>query len=130
MAVFFTKETDGLKNLDKWEGNVFINPPYGPDIKHWLAAAKQYAEAGRGIVVLLLPARTDTRWFHEYVYQKPNVEVRFLKGRLRFVTPEGKQEGSAPFPSMLAIFTPPESCRSNPADFQKIDAWDLDKLVL
>ena len=54
----------------------------------------------RTVVVMLIPARTDTKWFHEYIYDKPNVEIRFLKGRLKFVG----AEHSAPFPSMVVIF--------------------------
>lgn len=54
---------------------------------------------GCDVVVLLIPARTDTRWFHEYLYNKPNVELRFIRGRLKF----GDSKNSAPFPSMLAI---------------------------
>ena len=49
---------------------------------------------------MLIPSRTDTRWFHEYVYQKSNVEIRFIKGRLKF----GGAKNSAPFPSMILIF--------------------------
>ena len=54
---------------------------------------------------MLIPARTDTKYFHEYIYKKKNVEIRFIKGRLKF---EGKQKGSgpAPFPSMIVIFNP------------------------
>lgn len=55
---------------------------------------------GCDVVVLLIPARTDTRWFHEYLYRKPNVELRFVRGRLKF----GSSKNSSPFPSMLAIF--------------------------
>ena len=51
-------------------------------------------------VVMLLPSRTDVRWFHQYIYKKPGVEVRFLKGRLKF----SNCENSAPFPSMVVIF--------------------------
>lgn len=79
------------------EGAVWLNPPYSMVTEFVRKAA---AEALRGqTVVLLLPARTDTRWFHAYVYQKPGVEIRFIKGRLRF---KGG-DNSAPFPSMLVI---------------------------
>ena len=79
---------------------VFCNPPYGREIGKWVE--KAYAEnmIGGAYVVMLIPARTDTKWFHDYIYNKPNVEIRFLKGRLKF----GDSKNSAPFPSMLVIF--------------------------
>jgi len=81
-----------------WDNfNVFCNPPYGREIGKWV---KKASEALGGVVVMLIPARTDTRYFHEYIYQKPNVEIRFLKGRLKF----GGSKNSAPFPSMVVIF--------------------------
>ena len=98
--VFFTKETDGLKNWHNWKGNVFINPEYGRNVKYWIQSANNYASVGRGIVVMLLPARSDTKWFHAYVYNKPHVEIRFIKGRIKF---RGSKAG-APFPSMIVIF--------------------------
>ena len=73
---------------------VFCNPPYGPAIPDWLDRSKE-----ADIAVYLLPARTDTRWFHDHVLRHAN-EVRFLRGRLRF----GGSKNSAPFPSMLAIY--------------------------
>jgi len=95
---YFTLEIDGLKQ--NWDNEiVFMNPPYGTEIKKWI---KKATEQKNGIVVCLIPARTDTIYFHEYLYDKPNVELRFIKGRLKF---GGKQKGSgsAPFPSLLAI---------------------------
>lgn len=94
---FFTKELDGL-NQD-WNGyRVFCNPPYGKEIAKWV---KKASEARGGIVVMLIPARTDTKYFHEYIYNK--AEIRFVRGRLKF---EGSQKGSgsAPFPSMIVVF--------------------------
>jgi site-specific DNA-methyltransferase (adenine-specific) len=91
---FFTKEQDGLKQ--SWDNQkVFCNPPYGREVGKWV---KKASEAKGGIVVLLIPARTDTRYFHEYIYNK--AEVRFLKGRLKF----GDSKNSAPFPSMVVIY--------------------------
>jgi hypothetical protein len=79
-----------------------MNPPYGRTIGKWIARAAQEAENGN-ITVALLPARTDTKYFHEHIYGKH--EVRFVRGRLKFV---GAQlSGSAPFPSMIVIFRPP-----------------------
>lgn len=78
-----------------WSGKrVFCNPPYGPEIRKFL---ERWHEAE--IAVYLLPARTDTRWFHEVVLTNAS-EIRFIKGRLRF----GHGKYPAPFPSMIVIF--------------------------
>lgn len=91
---FFTKEDDGLqKNWGGWR--VFCNPPYS-NIKDW--AKKCYEESTHALIVMLVPSRTDTAWFHDYVYGK--AEIRFIKGRLKF----GNAEQNAPFPSMIAIY--------------------------
>ena len=75
---------------------VFCNPPYGKEISKWIE--KAFIENKRGtMVVLLLPARTDTRWFHDFIYKKH--EIRFIRGRLKFN--DGKQ--AAPFPSMVVV---------------------------
>lgn len=92
---FYTKEQDGL--AQPWKGRVWCNPPYGREIGQWVRRAFFAAVAG-ATVVMLLPARTDTRWFHEYIYGK--AEVRFIRGRLKF----GDARNSAPFPSMVVIF--------------------------
>nr|DAL19017.1 MAG TPA_asm: DNA N-6-adenine-methyltransferase [Caudoviricetes sp.] len=92
---FYTKEQDGL--AQPWTGLVWCNPPYGREIGQWVRRAFFAAVAG-ATVVMLLPARTDTRWFHEYIYGK--AEVRFIRGRLKF----GDARNSAPFPSMVVIF--------------------------
>ena len=91
---YFTKEEDGLAQTWKNE-RVFMNPPYGRVIGDWV---KKMATGGVKVGVALLPARTDTKWFHEYIYGK--AEIRFIKGRIKFG--DGKQ--SAPFPSMIVIF--------------------------
>lgn len=95
---YFTKEQDGLKQ-DWGTHTVFCNPPYGKEIGRWCFKAWTAAQAG-ATVVLLVHARTDTRWFHEHVYGK--AELRFVRGRLKFG--DGKQ--SAPFPSLVAIYRP------------------------
>ena len=78
-----------------WAGKrVFCNPPYGPGISEWL---KRGLEAS--VAVFLVPARTDTRWFHEIVLPMAT-EIRFIRGRLRF----GDAANSAPFPSMVVVF--------------------------
>ena len=92
---YYTKKDDGLRK--GWYGNVWCNPPYGRVIGKWVE--KAFLESHKGVIVMLLPARTDTRWFHNWLYKKYNIEIRFLKGRLKF----GNSKNSAPFPSMLAI---------------------------
>ena len=90
----------GEGGLDRrWGTRTFMNPPYGREIGKWLARA--WAESIWGkTVVCLIPSRTDTRWWHEYV-MKAN-EIRFLRGRLKF----GDSVNSAPFPSAIVIFAP------------------------
>lgn len=92
---FWRPEDDGLKQ--PWEGVVWCNPPYGRDIGKWVAKAVRSALEG-ATVVMLLPARTDTRWFHRWIYRR--AEIRFIPGRLKF----GSGRSSAPFPSMVCIF--------------------------
>ena len=77
-------------------GVTFCNPPYGKQIKKWVKKGYEEAMAG-STVVMILPARTDTEWFHKYCLKG---EIRFLKGRLRF---KGAQY-NAPFPSMVVVF--------------------------
>ena len=92
---YFTKEEDGLKQ-DWSKYRVFCNPPYGREIGKWVE--KAYNENKKGtFIVMLLPARTDTKWFHNFIYKQH--EIRFIKGRLKFN--DGKQ--SAPFPSMIVV---------------------------
>lgn len=95
--VRYTAEDDGL-NLP-WHGVVFMNPPYGRTLGDWVAKGRSEQENGRAnIVVALLPARPDTRYWHEHVASRAT--VYFLKGRLKF----GAGEQSAPFPSALVIW--------------------------
>lgn len=90
--VFYTPEQDGLSQ--EWTGVCWCNPPYGRQIGKWV---KKAAES-KATVVMLLPARTGTKWFHDYIL--PNAEIHFIKGRLKF----GGSKNSAPFPSMVCIF--------------------------
>lgn len=92
---YFTPEDDALKQ--KWTGTCFCNPPYGREIGQWVEKASKSADEG-ATVVMLLPARTDTKWFHNYVYGK--AEIRFVAGRLKF----GGSKNNATFPSMVVIF--------------------------
>ena len=96
---YYTKEQDGL--IKKWKGVCWCNPPYGREISKWVQKASTSARKG-ATVVMLLPARTDTRWFHDYIYKKENVKIKFIRGRLKF----GNAKNSAPFPSMLVLFRP------------------------
>ena len=94
-AKYFTKEQDGLKQ--DWGGAViWCNPPYGREIGKWVELCAKH----RGVAVMLVPARTDTRWWHDYINGNPDAQVRFLKGRLKF----GNSKNSAPFPSAIVIF--------------------------
>jgi phage N-6-adenine-methyltransferase len=98
VANFFSKEDNGL--IQDWRGVVWLNPPYGRTIGDWIR--KAYESAGGGAtVVCLVPARTDTRWWHDYAAKG---EVRFIKGRVKFVDSEGKGSRPAPFPSAIVIF--------------------------
>ena len=89
---------DNNWNNDSCGGWKWMNPPYGREIGKWVERASR--ERG---VVALLPARTDTKYFHKYIYKQPNTEIRFIKGRLKFKRKQ-KISGSAPFPSMIVIF--------------------------
>ncbi len=95
---WFDRRQNGLDQnwKDHFSGPAWMNPPYGKKIGEWI---KKAAESGL-VVVALLPARTDTKWFHDYILGK--VEIRFIKGRLKF----GGCKNSAPFPSMIAIWRP------------------------
>ena len=92
----FTIAEDGLKQ--DWRGEtVFCNPPYGRELPLWIENAAKSAGGGT-TVVMLIPARTDTPAFHDYIYNK--AEIRFIRGRLKF----GGSKNAAPFPSMIVIF--------------------------
>lgn len=93
----FTKKEDGLTK--DWGGEtVFCNPPYGREIGKWVEKAAKEGKKENTVVVMLIPARTDTKYFHDWIYGK--AEVRFLRGRLKF----GGSKNSALFPSMIVIF--------------------------
>ncbi len=80
---------------------MFCNPPYGREIGKWVH--KAYIEAQKGVtVVMLIPARTDTAYFHDFI--KDCAEIRFIRGRLKFTDEDGNSSDSAPFPSMVVIY--------------------------
>ena len=94
---YFTKDDDGLSK--DWGGNVvFMNPPYGRVIKDWVRKAWQEGTKPDTTVVCLVPARTDTRWWHDYCMKAE--KAYFVKGRLKF----GNSSNSAPFPSAVVVF--------------------------
>jgi site-specific DNA-methyltransferase (adenine-specific) len=99
-------DEDGTASLfSDWKGQrVFCNPPYGPELRPFL---ERWHDAD--LAVYLIPARTDTRWFHEIVLPYAS-EIRFVRGRLKF----GDAKNSAPFPSMLAIFKTAASSEVKP----------------
>lgn len=86
---------DGLER--PWGTVTFVNPPYGREIGAWLRKAYEESQQGK-TVVCLIPSRTDTKWWHEYVMKA--AEIRFLKGRLKF----SGAKNSAPFPSAVVVF--------------------------
>ena len=95
---YFTEQQNGL--LQDWANEiVFCNPPYGREIQNWVQKCFSEVRSGKCLcAVMLIPARTDTQWFHKYIYKQ--AEVRFIKGRLKF----GDSKNSAPFPSMVVVF--------------------------
>jgi phage N-6-adenine-methyltransferase len=100
---WYGQEQDGLRQ--SWDGRVWCNPPYGREITDWVKRARWSVQrAGTAdLAVMLLPSRTDTRWFHEHLYRQPGVSLDFIPGRLRF---EGAPS-PAPFPSLIALIVPP-----------------------
>ncbi len=95
LPLYWTPEIDGLSA--DWRGKqVFCNPPYSQTAQ-WV---EKCATSGAEVCVLLIPARTDTTYFHQHIYNNPRAEIRFIKGCLKF----GDAQNSAPFPSMLVIF--------------------------
>jgi phage N-6-adenine-methyltransferase len=100
-ARFFTREDNGLAQ-DWSKERVFMNPPFGRQIKWWMKKAWEESQRG-ALVVCLVPARTDTAWWHDWAVRG---EVRFLRGRGHYVTPDGKRRGTEAFPSAIVVFSP------------------------
>lgn len=96
---YYSPAVDGLQQT--WEGVCWMNPPYGRGIGSWVRKAHESARNG-ATVCCLLPARTDTKWWHRHVMHA--TEIRFLKGRLRF----GNAKAGAPFPSAIVVFGAPK----------------------
>lgn len=96
-AKFFSPQDDGLSQ--RWVGTCWMNPPYGRAIGKWVQKAYESAQAG-ATVVCLLPARTDTAWWHDYCMRG---EITFIRGRVKF----GGSKSNAPFPNAVVVFSPP-----------------------
>ena len=93
-AKYYTEEMDGLSQ--EWRGVCWMNPPHGRTISKWMKKAYESSLSG-ATVVCLVPARTDTGWWHNYAMKG---DVEFIKGRLKF----GGSKNSAPFPSAVVVF--------------------------
>lgn len=94
---YFTPDDDGL--TQEWVGRCWMNPPYGPGIEKWLKKAYESAARGKAVVVCLVPAKTDTRWWHDCAIKG---DVHFIRGRLRF----NNSKAHAPFGSAVIIYWP------------------------
>ena len=94
---YYSSKDDSLKQ-DWSENIVFCNPPYGRGIKYWIKKGYEESLKNNTKVVMLIPSRTDTKYWHEYVMRAQ--EIRFVKGRLKF----GNSSNSAPFPSAVVVF--------------------------
>ncbi len=92
----YTEQENGLSQV--WDGVCWMNPPYGRTISKWMRKAYESSLTG-ATVVCLVPARTDTAWWHDYCTKG---EIRFIRGRLKF----GNSENSAPFPNAVVVFRP------------------------
>jgi len=94
---YYTEREDGL--IQDWSGTTsFVNPPYGRAIGAWIKKAYEEGCKPNTTVVMLIPSRTDTKYWHDYVMRSS--EIRFVKGRLKF----GGGNNSAPFPSAVVVF--------------------------
>ena len=94
---YFTEEDDGL--AQDWKGHtVFVNPPYGRGIGAWLKKGYEESKKHNTVVVMLIPSRTDKKWWHDYVMKAK--EVHLVRGRLKF----GSSANAAPFPSAVVVF--------------------------
>lgn len=109
---FISKEEDALGAFS-WMNRNWCNPPYSKT-KEFVSKAISEQKKGR-LTVMLIPARTDTVLFHDYIYKKPGIEIRFVRGRIKFIHSDGEllrgttmngSNDAAPFPSMIVIFNP------------------------
>ena len=98
----FTVGDDSLsQDWSALEGNLWLNPPYGRDLKHWVKKAYESSRNRDGALVMLIPSRTDTSYWHDYIFDK--AEIKFIRGRLKFEN-GGVASQPAPFPSALIVY--------------------------
>lgn len=117
---YYTKEQDSLKQDWTQYNTCWLNPPYGRDIYKWIEKCVQTAKNSSTQILLLVPSRTDTKWFHNFIFNAYGYSTYtyFLKGRLKFLC-GGRELLPAPFPSMLTWFF---SCDDhNGVDFESFD---------
>ncbi|USZ61387.1 phage N-6-adenine-methyltransferase [Lactiplantibacillus plantarum] len=102
-SCYFTRDDNSLEQ--DWEGlsgNLFLNPPYGRELKLWVKKAATTGLKDKQKLVMLIPSRTDTSYWHDYIFN--HAEINFLRGRLKFEV-DGISGDSAPFPSAVVIYT-------------------------
>lgn len=110
-AKYYTPADDGLSK--DWGGcRVFCNPPYGRHIQEWVRKGYEESQKPGTLVVMLIPARTDTSYFHDYIFGGKADEVRFLRGRIKFTDEEGNAKDAAPFPSAVIVWRSPDAALS------------------
>ena len=108
---YFTPDDDGLKQ--DWGGDcVFCNPPYGRAIHEWVRKGYEESRKPGTTVVMLIPARTDTAYFHEFIFHGKADEVRFIRGRLKFTDEDGNSKDAAPFPSAVIVWRSPDVAKN------------------
>lgn len=109
-ANYYTPDDDGLSK--DWGGHrVFCNPPYGRHIKDWVRKGYEESRKPGTVVVMLIPSRTDTQYWHDYILNEKADEVRFIEGRLKFTDEDGNAKDAAPFPSAVIIWRSPDLVR-------------------
>lgn len=97
---YFTEKDDAL--VQKWGGNVFVNPPYGRSIGDFIKKAyEEHLRDPNRFIVMLVPSRTDTRYWQDYVIDKST--IKYIRGRLKFEV-DGVATDAAPFPSALVVY--------------------------
>ena len=102
LSSYYTEQDNALEQ--KWEGRVFVNPPYGREIKHWVKKAyEESLEPYNECVVMVIPSRTDTTYWHDYIFGKAT-DIDFIRGRLKFEV-NGEPKQPAPFPSAVVTYS-------------------------
>ncbi|USZ59950.1 phage N-6-adenine-methyltransferase [Lactiplantibacillus plantarum] len=101
-SCYFTRDDNSLEqDWEKLSGNLFLNPPYGRELKLWVKKVATTGLKDKQTLVMLIPSRTDTSYWHDYIFN--HAEIKFLRGRLKFEV-DGISGDSAPFPSALVIY--------------------------